>query len=279
MGWQFDRHCNIVECVPKCFGELSGHRAQCFCHRVGDFRDRISGENLSIGIEIVQVGGVSAAHNLRQVDVDLTGAEVDFDDPGLISQFLIDQVFNDRVESSFGVHGDRGGFASDLNLREPENIEVDSNGAQLIEEAIRTEGIIECGTCSSDDLVQGLRNAFDCGAGNREDSVGYDVVGGWLRAIAACSRGNCAEFKAEVVNDFVGDSGQAKLVEKRCQVDLGVACSACIDIVEIDRPVFADCAGAGQRIVVRRSVAIRVERADISKFKETTAVCVTDKGK
>src|SRR5699024_10562557 len=89
---QFDDEVNVIERIGQGLVDLAGQSTEGIGHGVGDLRDRVRGQHLGVRVEAVEVRGVAALDDLREIDLDVTVGEIDRHDPGFVFKCLVDDV-------------------------------------------------------------------------------------------------------------------------------------------------------------------------------------------
>jgi hypothetical protein len=155
-------------------------------------------------------------------------------------------------------------------------LRFDADTGEVVDQALFADDVFEGAACTVDDLIESAGEITDCGAGDCEDAVGDGVLGVVCGAITVGRRRDRAEFEAELIDDLIGDAVEVELAEHRCQIDMGVAEFAVVDVVEVESAVFSDGAGAGRGVIVGGSVPVGVERSSFTELEEAVAVLVAD---
>src|SRR5699024_6436053 len=154
-GGQLDDEGNIIERIGQGLVDLAGQRTEGIGHGVGDLRDRVRGQHLGVRVEAVEVGGVAALDDLREIDLDVTVGEIDRHDPGLVLERLIDDVLDDAVERIADFRADGRVVAADIQFCESEHIEViDADAGQIVDQTLFADDVFEGAACTVDDLIE-----------------------------------------------------------------------------------------------------------------------------
>src|SRR5699024_9457229 len=144
---QLDDEVNVIERIGQGVIDLAGQSTEGIGHGIGDLRDRVRGEHLGVRVEAVEVRGVAALDDLREIDLDVTVGEIDRHDAGLVLERLVDDVLDDAVEGIADLDGHLSVVSADID-RSDAGIQIQADAGQVVDQALFADDVFEGAACA-----------------------------------------------------------------------------------------------------------------------------------